>query len=443
MAYSSKCLDILLSTWEGGGNVPPTLGAARRLLARGHRVRIMADSVIGPEALAAGADFIPWTRAPNRMDRRPTSDPLRDWEAESDIHGFLLLRDRIMCGPALAYARDVLDELARRPADAIVTCETLLGVFVGSDAAQVPLGLLCTNVSLFPLPGLPPLGMGLPPAASEIERAQYARFGKELLASLSEGLAPLNEARVALGLQPVKDFTELFLIAQRVLLATSPAFDFAADTLPSGFHYVGPLLREPAWAQGQPEARPDEAELPLVVVSFSTTFQDQLGAVENTVQALADLPVRGVVTLGPALAGSRVPAPANVTVVDFASHDRLMAQASVVVTHAGHGTVIRSLAHGVPLLCLPMGRDQHDNAIRVTTRGAGLTLGRNAPTSEIGAALSRLLSDSSFRAAAQRLAGEIAGGAGTADFVAEVEALASARALRPTAKPSRPTEPCS
>ena len=39
--------------------------------------------------------------------------------------------------------------------------------------------------------------------------------------------------------------------------------------------------------------------------------------------------------------------------------------AAAVVTHAGHGTIMRALAHGIPLLCLPMGRDQDDNAARV------------------------------------------------------------------------------
>jgi UDP:flavonoid glycosyltransferase YjiC (YdhE family) len=426
MAEPPKSLDILLATWEGGGNVPPTLGAAQRLLARGHRVRIIADAVIGPEARAVGAEFTPWARAPNRADRRPASDPLRDWEAESDEHGFLLLRDRIMCGPALAYAQDVLDELVRRPASVIVTCETLLGVYVASDAANVPLGLLCTNVSLFPLPGLPPLGMGLPPAATEVERAQYAKLGANTLAVLSEGLAPLNVARGALGLQPVRNFTELFSIARRVLLATSPAFDFTADALPPAFRYVGPILTEPPWARHERLARPGAPELPLVVVSFSTTFQDQLGTIENVVKALGELPARGIVTLGPSLVGTRIDAPPNVTVVDFASHEQLMGEAAVVVTHAGHGTVIRALAHGVPLLCMPMGRDQHDNAIRVATRGAGLTLDRNATAQKIAVALSRLLAAPSFRHGARRMAREIANGTGTADFVTEIEALAAA-----------------
>ena len=69
--------------------------------------------------------------------------------------------------------------------------------------------------------------------------------------------------------------------------------------------------------------------------------------------------------------------PLNVTVVDDASHDMLMAEAAAVITHGGPGTVIRSLVHGVPLLCMPMGRDQHDNTARVAALGADLTVDRN------------------------------------------------------------------
>ena len=55
-----------------------------------------------------------------------------------------------------------------------------------------------------------------------------------------------------------------------------------------------------------------------------------------------------------------------------------MARAALVVTHCGHGTVMRALSHGRPMLCLPMGRDQNDNAARVVARGAGLRLGADA-----------------------------------------------------------------
>jgi UDP:flavonoid glycosyltransferase YjiC (YdhE family) len=74
-----------------------------------------------------------------------------------------------------------------------------------------------------------------------------------------------------------------------------------------------------------------------------------------------------------------------------------------VVTHAGHGTVIRALANGVPLVCIPMGRDQPGNAARVVARGAGLRLTPKADVAAIRDTIQHVFSDPKFRESAQRL----------------------------------------
>jgi UDP:flavonoid glycosyltransferase YjiC (YdhE family) len=135
--------------------------------------------------------------------------------------------------------------------------------------------------------------------------------------------------------------------------------------------------------------------------------------------------VRAVVTLGPVLEPADFPASSHVLVVKSASHDQLVPQAAAMITHGGHGSVLRPLRHGVPLLCLPMGRDQPDNAARVEARGAGLTLSPDAAPAQIAAALTRLLDEPPFRAAARRLAERIEVRAGEADCVAELEHAAA------------------
>ena len=84
--------------------------------------------------------------------------------------------------------------------------------------------------------------------------------------------------------------------------------------------------------------------------------------------------MRGLVTTGPAIPTGSIDAPANVTVVERAPHSEVLRHASAVVTHAGHGTVLKALAAGVPVVALPLGRDQLDNAARVAHHGAGLKL---------------------------------------------------------------------
>jgi UDP:flavonoid glycosyltransferase YjiC (YdhE family) len=141
---------------------------------------------------------------------------------------------------------------------------------------------------------------------------------------------------------------------------------------------------------------------------MSSTFQNQAPTIQALLDAAAELPVRVLVTLGPGLADATFATPANAVVVASAPHDRVMAEAALVVTHCGHGTVMRALANGCPLLCLPMGRDQNDNAARVAARGAGIRLTRDADVSALRAALVKLLEDPSYARSAKTLGRAIA-----------------------------------
>ena len=80
----------------------------------------------------------------------------------------------------------------------------------------------------------------------------------------------------------------------------------------------------------------------------------------------------------------------------------------MAVTHAGHGTVMKALAAGVPLVCLPMGRDQKDNTTRVLRLGAGVRVDKRAQADRIAAAVRLLLQDSSYGEAARRFADTLA-----------------------------------
>ena len=136
--------------------------------------------------------------------------------------------------------------------------------------------------------------------------------------------------------------------------------------------------------------------------------------------------MRGLVTTGPALDPERITAPPSVEVVEAAPHSEVLRSAAVVVTHGGHGTVVRTLAAEVPLVVLHHGRDQADNGARLTARGAGLTVKRTAPSSAIAAAVRTLLDDPSFRTGAARLGRSLRRDAASGALVAELEDLPAA-----------------
>jgi MGT family glycosyltransferase len=154
---------------------------------------------------------------------------------------------------------------------------------------------------------------------------------------------------------------------------------------------------------------------------------DQL---QRAVTAVGSLSVRAVVTTGPAIDPEQLDAPANVSVVRSAPHQQVLAHADAVVTHGGHGTVVKALAAGVPLVCIPTGRDQPDNAVRIVHRGAGVKLPKRARPRRIAAAVRQVLHDPAYKQAAGRLGRDLRREAEVGAALAELEALASRSASR-------------
>jgi UDP:flavonoid glycosyltransferase YjiC (YdhE family) len=259
------------------------------------------------------------------------------------------------------------------------------------------------------------------------ERVEIEAAAQRLSDGMDEWLPVLNEARARQNLRQLAHVLDLFDLPARLFLAISSAFDFPADRLPENVRYVGPLLDQSGWPQPWQAPWPANGERPRVLVSFSTTFQGQSDALQRVMNVLGGMAVDAVVTTGPAIEPTALRAPANVTVLRSAPHDAAMREASLIVTHGGHGTVSRALIHGLPLLVMPMGRDQNDNAARVEARGVGLTVSPTASEAEIGKALTRLVVEPGFRFAAYRLGKIVANDADGSAFVREMEAVAASR----------------
>jgi hypothetical protein len=133
--------------------------------------------------------------------------------------------------------------------------------------------------------------------------------------------------------------------------------------------------------------------------------------------------VRAVVTTGPAVDPTALRSSHNVSIVQSAPHREVLWQAALAITHGGHGTVMKALAAGVPIVVLPHGRDQADTAARVTARGAGVALARTASPDAIGRAVQRVLQHDSYRAAARHLGEVIRRDAEGNTLIDELEAL--------------------
>ena len=414
---------FLFVMWEGGGNVPPQLGLARKLVARGHQVRVLTEPSVREDVLATGASYRSFTRAPHRRNRSRESDLVRDFDARTPIGALAATRDRVMFGPARAYAEDTLEEIGRFRPHVLAVDWVLFGAAVAGEAAGVPVAVLMHGNNLVPEPGKPAPGFGFLPARSALGRARDRVLTWVFLRLFDKGLPALNDARVALGLRPLRHVLEQLERPARFLCLYSEAFDLPADRHPARLRYVGPVLEQPAWTNAWTSPWPPDDQRPLVVVSMSTTFMRQERTLRRCIDAVAAMPVRALVTVGPALDPSAFHRTGNVVIARSAPHDQVFRHASAVVTHAGMGTVMRALAHGLPLVCMPQGRDQNDVAARVRWHGAGLRVRPSASAASIRAALRRVLRQPSFREAAERLRQAIQADVAADRAVAELEAL--------------------
>jgi len=394
---------VLVVAWDSGGGVEVVETAVRRIVARGHQVRTLGTEGLRAGLEAAGAEFRPYRYAPDNDRSRPETDLIRDWEATNPLDAFARIRDRVMFGPARRFCRDVVEELEREPADVVVVDVMIASALCGAEAAGVPRVLLMHALYGIPRPGATPMGAGFLPATDAGGRLRDRVVNGLTRKLFATGLPPLNEAREELGLAPYESPLELFDRTDRILVCTSPSYEFGAETAPANVAYVGPQFEDTvggAWESPFGDGHPR----PLVLVGLSSTFMDQRQLLQRSADALGRLPVHGLVTTGPAVDPAEIVAPDNVVVTRWVPHADVLPHCAAVVTHGGHGTVLKALRAGVPLVVAPLGRDQPDNAARVVAAGAGVRVGAGASVAKLERAVARAVWDPTLRDGAGRMA---------------------------------------
>lgn len=410
---------FLFATWDGGGNVPPTLALARQLLGRGHSVRVLGPPSLRLRFEGAGCVFTAFERVPNGLPSAAGKS------GAGRVRAALLAMELARAAPARSFAEDVLSELERAPVDALVVDFMLAGAVAAAERAGLPTAALMHTVYCLPTAGRPPFGPGFKPRGGPAGRLRDTAVHGLRRGANRGALVGLNETRRHIGLAPVGSASDQLAGVARVLVLTSAAFD-PLPSLPPNVRYVGPQL------DGSSPGRldlswPGPNCEPLVLVSFSTRFA-AIRVGQRVLDALATLPVRGLLTLGPALAPEDLRIPANVLVRSFVPHRLVLPGAHLVITHAGLGTVMAALAHGVPLVCIPLKNDQFENAARVVAAEAGRSLNRQVTRRSLQRAILQVLTEPRFTNGAHRLATAIAGeGASALD---ELEGLAAPLARR-------------
>ncbi|GGM73760.1 glycosyltransferase [Dactylosporangium sucinum] len=366
---------LLFAFAGGNGHFQPLVPLARAAAAAGHTVAVTGQPAVMPHVTKAGFTALPSGRRSTMSGERvPLSrvDPAREDRDFRDGFAGWIAAER---APAV---REVAG--GWRP-DVIVCDETDFGSMIAAET------------------------LGIPHASVLVLAA--GTFGRP------DGLAgKLDEVRAAHGLGPDPG---LAMLERHLVISPVPP-SFRAVPLPP----TGRLMRpaEPVSTTGG-----GTVYFTLGTI-FNTESGDLFGRVVTGLRQVED--VNLVVTVGDSIDPAELgPQPPHVRVERYVPQAELLPACDAVVSHAGSGSVLGALAHGLPLVLLPMGADQPANAVRCAELGVGVVLDAVDTTPEQARdALATVLTDPSYRAAALRLQQEIASMPDPAALLPALEALA-------------------
>ena len=378
----------ILFTFAGGsGHLEPLVPIARAAETVGHTVAFSGRpwmvpivETLGFSAFAAGSDV---GLTPKRLPLAAV-DVERDMRAVGPGFGRRIARER--AGDLLAICADWRPDL--------VVCEELdFGAMIAAERLTLPHATVLVI------------------AAGSFVRREFVAEA-------------LDEVRAEHGL--AADPALAMPGRHLVLSPFPPSFRDPAFPLPGTAHSLRLHARAPSRAP---------ADRPAVHLTFGTIYNVESGDLFQRVLAgLRELPIDVVVTVGrdidPAELG---PQPAHVHVERYVPQSEVLPRCDLVVSHGGSGSVMGALAHGLPMVLLPMGADQPLNAARCETLGVARAL--DAPTAtprSVREAVSRVLGDATYRRNAELVRDELDALPGPEHAVALLERLgdASERAAR-------------
>ncbi len=344
-----------------GGDLQPLLAVVAQLLVRGHLALLVGDRQVAAAVSGLGIETI-------------ASRPELDLGARN-----MVLRQEVMSLPVEEQARAIGEHLLA------------WGLEVAADLEQVvraerPDILLC---SLFgaPVVSVAARSTGLPwVAVNSTFYLGTRRLSDQDFASRTRFL--------------LEDFLLPSLAsATLVLHATDQHFDFDSQELPPGHHYVGPLL----WESPQPVPAYLEAPgPPWVLIALSTDPQDDLPIGRMALAMLAERSVRVLATIG----GSHdrkdlEPIPRNARVEQHVPHGPVLDQSVLMIGHAGHGSVMKALWKGVPMVLIPWARDQPGVARRAERLGVARVVRRGELAGDsLAQAIQDVMADPGYRSRA-------------------------------------------
>lgn len=325
---------VVMVVPDAGGNVQPSMRIGRALADRGHRLTILGHESLRAASTAADLAFEPFVEA-------------RAWRPVHDRPGTRTLLGWLALASDRGIGRD-LQRVAQAGSPDLVVVDCMIpAVLPVVRKLGVPVSMIMHTVQ-------------------EYWRNQWSP------------ISPMGSWLRLRRLHPARYSPDLTVVT------TLPAFDPGPAVLPRSVQ-VGPILGR----LGERSSR--DSSLPVLVSLSTITYPDQRAVLQHILDAVATLPIEALVTNPTGLQDLRVPA--NARIERFVPHDEVMPNVSAVICHGGHGTTMMALAHGLPVLVVPLTRHADHELVgrALDDAGAGTMVPKNSSTAEFAAGISATL----------------------------------------------------
>ena len=188
--------------------------------------------------------------------------------------------------------------------------------------------------------------------------------------------------------------TLVLALFSEVLAQLQP--DFPSNTLVTGF---------PFYDRKDHQEPPrdllrflDEGEPPILFTFGSSLVWIARDLYRVSIEAAQKLGKRALLLVGDKRNLPQTNLPRGIAAFDYAPHSLVMPRASVIVHQGGIGTTGQALRAGRPMLIVPFGQDQPDNARRCVRLGVGRTISADRfAVTRVVRELSELLNDPAYR----------------------------------------------
>lgn len=395
---------FLFAVQPSMGHLNPLLSIAGHMKSAGHEIEFICFGPEKIEKIIRDSSFHVYNMRPSLSAIGFLFLPL--------LKGYLetFVAIRLFFSGLSFYTRATARILKERQADAVVADFAFPGAFLAAESMNIPYILIYHAGLGFKGPGIPPFGSGLPIGQQWGLKGKVYQFLSDFLEkSIANNM---NRKRRKFGLPAGEKADFQYLSSPWLnLVLTSEASEAPRSRLPETAFFIGPCL--------DGRNGPLSGDFPIqllspkkrkIYLSLGTFFNKKPKVFGKIMNALSDSCYQLIVSAGGAYKklNSR-PLPSNFLLFEWVPQLDLLPLVDLVISHGGNNTVNETLAAGKPLLVMPVGGEQGDNARRVEFLGAGLRADiKKFTCREIREKVNRLIEEETFIERAKEIAGNLA-----------------------------------